>query len=301
MNNRLQLAEGMIAQMRTKMTMQDEKILDLTARSMRDNVVIQGIPENKKESWDDTKQLVTNFLKNKMKIRNTDDILIDRAHRMGAKQQGVNAKPRPVVAKLMTQKSKDIIFQKLKSLDPESGFGIQEQLPPEVTERRKRLWSKYKDAKKDPNNTVRWNLDKLVINGVSFSALDTHHEIDPKLAAATETSISHTPHDTVDGSTFMGHSAKIENKQEVPIVMAKLLEDRSLATATHNIYAYRIVKEDGKFDEGFCDDGEHSAGFKVLQYMRTNHIQDAILIVTRWFGNKMMASAASAAILLDSL
>ena len=211
-NKRLQLNEGMVAQMRSKMIQQDEKILDLMARSMRDNIVIQGIQEKPNETWDDTKKSLHQFFVHEMKIPNPDDIIIERAHRSGPKQNGLNAKPRPIIAKLDNQTSKDIIFKNVKSLAGKKQYSIQDQLPAEVNERRKRLWQKYKNAKSDANNTVKWNLDKLVINGVTHSAHDDEKEIDPSIVTETELDIKHTQHEIVDGSTFMGHSAKITNK-----------------------------------------------------------------------------------------
>ena len=133
-----------------------------------------------------------------------------------------------------------------------------------------------------------WNLDKLIINGVSYSALDNQYEIDPATAIESDLEIKHTPHDIVDGSTFIGHAAYIKEKDDVPIVMAKILQDRSLATATHNIYAYRISNGMGTFEEGYRDDGEHGAGFRLLKYLQDNAIADTMTVVTRFFGNKLM-------------
>ena len=76
-NKRLQLAEGMIIQFRTKVAMQDEKIIDLTARSMRDNIVVNGIQENARETWNDTKKALENFFSKEMNVQNTNEILID--------------------------------------------------------------------------------------------------------------------------------------------------------------------------------------------------------------------------------
>ena len=91
--------------------------------------------------------------------------------------------------------------------------------------------------------------------------------------------------------------------------MAEILQDRSLASATHNIYAFRISNPDGKFDEGYRDDGEHGAGYKLLKYLKENNIDDTICVVTRWFGNQLLGtkrfeciikSAEEAISLLDS-
>ena len=209
----------------------------------------------------------------------------------------------------MTQKSKDIIFSNVKSLAGKTQYSIQEQLPAEVSERRQRLWSKYKEAKSDQTNNVKWNLDKLVINGVSHSALDNQYEIDPNIAAEHDLEIKHTQHEIVDGSTFIGHAADIKCKGDVPIVMAKILQDRSLASATHNIYAFRTMTQDGKIDEGYRDDGEHGAGHRLLKYLRDNDIDNTMTVVTRFFGNKLLGkkrfdcitkSAEEAIQLLDS-
>ncbi len=46
-------------------------------------------------------------------------------------------------------------------------------------------------------------------------------------------------------SVFQGHYAKVERVEEVKSVIAKLYENRKIANATHNMYAYRI-KQQGK-------------------------------------------------------
>jgi hypothetical protein len=229
----------------------------------------------------------TAAFKDEMNIADTSDIIIDRAHRIGARQTGPNARPRSIIAKLSNQRSHDTIFKNVRSLK-DKDFSLQQQLPTEVVERRKRLWQKYKDAKKNTKNDVKWNLDKLVINGTSYTAYDDHQEINPEVLEEFNIDVKHTQHVTEDGSTFMGHSANIEDKSEIPAVMASIMQDRSLATATHNIYAYRISKGLGLYEEGFRDDGEHGAGFKMLKYMQDEDKADCILIVTRWFGNKPM-------------
>ena len=44
---------------------------------------------------------------------------------------------------------------------------------------------------------------------------------------------------------FQGHFAHVETADEVKAVIAKLYEDRKIAKAAHNMYAYRIKQAGG--------------------------------------------------------
>jgi hypothetical protein len=258
---------------------QEDEILDLKTRSMRDNVVFSGVPESENESWEQTKYKLKGLLKDHLKIRNVDSVCIDRAHRMGNKQQ---KGPRPIAAKLMNQESRDIVFSHLKNLNKDSKIKVHDQLPPEILERRKRLWPKFAEAKQNKVNNVKWSLDKLFINGQCFTAQDHQVEVSPT-DLETEIDINHTQHTVVDGSTFMGHSAKISSKADVAAMMANLLRDRTIAGATHNIYAYRL-SNGNNVTEGQRDDGEHGAGFQLLKLLRDEKATNCMIVVTRWYG-----------------
>jgi hypothetical protein len=243
-----------------------------------------GIPEHEGESWDDTKKKLKEFLKNEMNIKDPNCVQIDRAHRSGMKGQ----KPRPIIAKLMNSSSKDMIFKHVKNLKGKNQYVVQEQLPAEVSERRKRLWSKYKEAKENSANKVHWSLDKLVVNGSVLTANDDRSIITDEDAVHREIYTTHTMHSVTEGSTFIGHAAKIDNKSDVPTVLAGLLKDPMIGRATHNIYAFRfddLTKPHG-INQGFSDDGEHGAGFKLLKLLQDNEHTNVMVVVTRHYGNK---------------
>ena len=122
-----------MTQAQTKIKMQDEKILDLQSRSMRDNIVIRGISEDEKESWDTTRNKVVDFMKNELKISDANKNMIDRAHRLGVKTTGTT-KSRSIVAKFTTSDAKSAIFKNVKNLAGKHNFSIQEQLPAEIQE-----------------------------------------------------------------------------------------------------------------------------------------------------------------------
>ena len=62
-----------------------EKLTELEDRSRQNNVRIDSIPEKPNETWENCKKEVRKIIRNKLDI--TDDIEIDRCHRMGKFQR----------------------------------------------------------------------------------------------------------------------------------------------------------------------------------------------------------------------
>ena len=144
LEKRLKLTEGLLSQAHIKINQQNEKIIDLQTRSMRDNLVIRGIDETQNESWEDTETKVVNFMKNELKIDNANSAMLDRAHRIGKK---IPDKSRNIVVKFASSHDKSRIFQNIKNLGQKKQYSIQEQFPQEIQERRKRLWPLFKDIR----------------------------------------------------------------------------------------------------------------------------------------------------------
>ena len=281
LQERLLIAEGLIIQAQSKALQQAEQITDLKCRSMRENIVVNGITEDNDEDWKKSEQKIKTFLKDDLKIDNVDELEIDRAHRSGQKIVG---KPRPIIVKFLASSSKEKVFKNVKNLKGKNHLSVKEQLPPEVNECRKRLWPKYKAAKADQKNKVSWSTDKLIINGVSFSAKEENLEIKPSEIANMDIDVCHSEHNTIQDSTFMGHCAEIESKDDIQAVIANLLKDRAVAGATHNMYAYRFKSQNGQVIEGSKDDGEHGAGYNLLKLLRDRDDTNKMVVVTRWFG-----------------
>ncbi|KAK1895368.1 Protein unc-13 like C [Dissostichus eleginoides] len=83
-----------------------ETVLDLQGRSMRDNLVFSGIPEQTQD--DNPEQLIKDFMITQLKISpdTVKDITFHmRVHRIGQKNTS-NKRPRPVVAKFEHFKQK---------------------------------------------------------------------------------------------------------------------------------------------------------------------------------------------------
>jgi putative IMPACT (imprinted ancient) family translation regulator len=92
-------------------------------------------------------------------------------------------------------------------------------------------------------------------------------------------------------SRFVAHVAHISHPDQVQLVIAELYKDKKVATATHNIVAYRVDVSGGSGDGGptsVCehrdDDGESGAGEPMLHMMKNINAINLVVVVTRWFG-----------------
>eukprot|EP00111_Clytia_hemisphaerica_P011819 TCONS_00034738-protein len=133
-----------------------EKLRVLEDRNRRNNLRVDGIKENANESWEESEAKIEDFLKTTMKIE--QDILIERAHRMGKKDR---ERPRTIIFKLQSWKDKEIILKNSNKLK-NTGFFINEDYSDETMAIRKNL---FKDMKKERDNGkfARVIYDKLIV------------------------------------------------------------------------------------------------------------------------------------------
>jgi uncharacterized YigZ family protein len=87
---------------------------------------------------------------------------------------------------------------------------------------------------------------------------------------------------TVDGSEFIGHAAPAASVEAAEAFVAEIGE--AFPDATHNVPAYRVNAD--PFREYSSDDGEPSgsAGKPVLNVLQGRELQDAVVVVTRYYG-----------------
>ncbi|ELT88438.1 hypothetical protein CAPTEDRAFT_222178 [Capitella teleta] len=88
-------------------------------------------------------------------------------------------------------------------------------------------------------------------------------------------------------SVFQGHIATVHHQGQVDMVLDSLKENKKIASATHNIVAYRIKSEiNGRptYAMGCEDDGEFHAGSRMLHLMQIVDAENVVVVVTRWYG-----------------
>jgi len=86
-------------------------------------------------------------------------------------------------------------------------------------------------------------------------------------------------------STFQAHVASVVTVDQVHQVVAWLLENKKVASATHNMYAYRIYNEaKQQYIQDCEDDGETHAGSRLLHLMQILEVRNVLVVVSRWYG-----------------
>ena len=91
-----------------------KKLVDLEDCSCRNNLRFDGFQEESSEAWDKSESIVTDFMKEKLGIK--EDIFIERAHRMGKIQRndGARNRKRTIVLKFLNFKDKSRILHTYK-------------------------------------------------------------------------------------------------------------------------------------------------------------------------------------------
>ncbi|XP_019936113.1 protein IMPACT [Paralichthys olivaceus] len=90
-------------------------------------------------------------------------------------------------------------------------------------------------------------------------------------------------------STFQPHLAPVVTPRQVKMVLGNLYENKKIASATHNIYAYRIFCEDKhSFLQDCEDDGETAAGGRLLHLLQILDVRNVMVVVSRWYGGILL-------------
>ncbi|KAL0165966.1 hypothetical protein M9458_037810, partial [Cirrhinus mrigala] len=137
-----------------------ETVIDLQARSMRDNLVFSGIPESAEE---DAEATVKSFIKTYLKLPEdtVENICFERVHRLGAKKSGA-PRLRPIVAK----------FGYFKQKEQVKNFSVNDQFPKEILERRKVLFPIRRSLIQKGSRAVI-AVDWLYVDGQLYRDLST--------------------------------------------------------------------------------------------------------------------------------
>ncbi len=139
-----------------------ETVLDLQTRSMRDNLIFSGIPE---QTPDDPETNIKTFMTTHLNLPpdTVNNITFHRVHRLGKPS---TKGPRPIIAKFEHFKHKELVKSKGKELKGKP-YGLNDQYPKEINERRKILYPIFKENRQN-NKRSSLIVDKLYIDGQLF-------------------------------------------------------------------------------------------------------------------------------------
>ena len=290
---RLSESEGTIARLSSKVKSLETKLENLQLHSMKPNLIFHNVPERDQE---DCHREVDTLLRDVLKIpedllysKNNlgGEIRVDVAHRIGQKRSN----PRPLIAKFVTQRGRDVVFSYAKQLKS-TPYALSEQLPPSTREKRSAqiptLIELRKEARlhhKDSN--IKLIKDKLLIDSkVNRDAFEVK-PLDYTTSAGEPISFDHMLHSSVHrlrGSAFQGHLHPVHCEAEAIQSLRAILQNNLGSRSDHIIYAYNYTDFDGHTVSGYCDDGEWSAGVILKDLLQERNISNSILIVSRLHG-----------------
>ena len=161
--------------MKQRLSKAEDTITDLQCRSMRDNLIFTGIeePEYNPDQPEDTEKSLRDFLKTEMQIY--DPIQFHRVHRLGRIERQ-DESPRPIIAKFEKAKEREYVRGKAPKTLAGKPFGVREQFPKVVEDRRKLLYPEMKRARQNKYNKVRLVRDRLFINDSEYLPPENYDE-----------------------------------------------------------------------------------------------------------------------------
>ncbi len=289
LKQRLAITEGRLTRAEKEIDSLKDRVVDLTTRSMRENLVFKNVPEEEQENAQKIKDKVMTFLSTSLKIdeNEIEKVMIERIHCVGKKEVGRNRK---VIAK-MTSTGKDVVMNHIKNLAKDSEIKISQQFPPEVHARRDKLWRQFINAK-EAKQYPKWNVDQLQIGQRTVKApKDTVRDLNlDQTERAMELEAKHTHVITKDKSHFQGHVVDIKTVDDVIPALKSLQKDTRVSGATHVMYAYR-VGNDRYSIQNWEDDGEWGGARKIMEEIQKGEVYNRLVCVTRWYGGQNIGAA----------
>ena len=177
-------------------------ITDLKCRSMKNNLIFTGLFESPREY---TEGILREFIKNALGIE--EYIELGNVHRFG-RRETPDRKPRPIVARFIYYRQLTLILQNAHKLRG-TYFGIREQFPAEVEEKRRTLYPVVRDCKQKGLRTklVR---DRLFIENKLYDPsndLNSPHRQDRQTPPQRQYSDAAQGHHAVGQSNLLGRPA----------------------------------------------------------------------------------------------
>lgn len=141
------------------------KVLDLQCRSMKNNLVFTGLCHT---PYENIENKIRGFIRQELEIEHF--IEFGNVHRFG--RRGVN-NARPIVARFIYYSDLQMVLQNAHKLRG-TPFGISEQFPTEIINRRKKLYPIMREAKQQRRDVVLVR-DRLFIDGEQYVPPEESH------------------------------------------------------------------------------------------------------------------------------
>ena len=269
------------------------KIIDLTARSMANNITISGIIGDSLDK-ENCKEKALKFIREEIKLP-IDDADVEVAHRLGST---LGAKPRLMVARCSTVLHSKIFkhTRNLKDKVNSQGdyYNVKAQLPEplssEKNDREERLCAIQKanqlipDDQKDQRVPAYIKNKTLYVNKVvqrqyiqTPSVQDMFNISNEDISKMDKLQFCSSDVITDKKSHFRGHAIKVQNTAAIKLAYTRL---RLLyPECNHVMMGYAI-----KTYVGFQDHGEYGAGKRLQKMLMSTGRNNTALFITREYG-----------------
>lgn len=287
-----------------KLSYFEDRVVELTKHSMKDNIVVSGVPERRPTGNHSETELIS-FVNRNLDIQ-LGPADIKRAHRMGPRKlddKGQVATHRPLVAKL-GEKIKDSVMGNVRKLKGKKGpdgkaVFLCTQEPEAITEKRKQLNYRFRQIKKRYHDdkpegskaevTIRG--DDVYVNNnlmkrkVQVPSVEDVINIPPdERKQLRRMSIKRTDNFTEKGSVFYAYSKKVNCFADVRSAYRKLkLQD---AHADDIMCAFSVKDEFNVQVQEMMDDREHGASPRILSAIQKGNHTNVAVFVVRLFDGK---------------
>lgn len=287
----LQILKAVVTKQGAMIDELKKKVVDLTDRSMKNNLLCHNLPEQDQENIE---QRIQDVLRQKLGLTNRH-VIIERIHRIGFKSPNGC---RPIVMKLNNYKDVEAILQLGKDKLPKGKDLIRftPQTPTEIHETRKNLYSVI-DAVKATSPEAKFNIkkDKLIINSEVYrTPLPTPTPTDvlnipteEKIALAHNVPVYEGECVRKQGSRFVACVTPIKSFDDARAAYKRILLNDSYMTATHNVACAILYNPfTGKCDTHHADDSEWGAGKFITQHLIHCNARNIAVFLSRKYGGK---------------
>lgn len=290
----LEIVKGVVTKQGKQIEALQYKQADQTARSMANNIAINGIlGDTEKADLTENKVHVLTFLEEKLKLNIDDDEDVITAQRFGPFQEG---KHRPIVIKV-TEKLAKRIFANTSKLskirnDENKPYSVNPQLPDLIAEQRREIRQIIKEKKsieehlpKEQKSKFLIRKGKVYINGQLQRRVlkpPTLQELFVDEKEQEKINRIKTPYVTTEpikGSKFKATAVIVHSLNDVHLAYKKLFQDNP--AADHIVAAFSA-----EHTTGYQDNGEFGAGFRVLNVIQDHHFSDIAVFVIREYGGE---------------
>lgn len=283
------LLKNLLIKVSDKVSYLEDNIVDLRSRSMKDNIVISGCPEDA----DDEKDMIK-FIKDNMDIEVKPEQVV-RAHRLGAPRpddnDGKKPPPRPLVAKLEYKtKSKIMNKENLKKLKKKKNVFFNHQLPEALKEKEKQVRFQLKHQRQlyedDRDVEIYIKKDRVHVNNQVIRnkvqtpsinmMLNTSHDERKQLGKIKMTKSSEIPD---AGSRFLG--CRVNSYDDIQNAYMKVkFEHPSSADV---MCSFSLADEFGRQQVELHDDKEHAAASRIYSAIQSSDKENVAVYVVRYF------------------